>query len=198
MIHAAEVIAGDGIPAQLHRGKFAMWLFLASEVMFFTGFIGAFIALYNATPTAASDARQLNANVALVNTIVLITSSLTMALAVAASKRGNRSRVRLFLVVTILLGATFLVIKAFEYKAKLEHGITPGTSTFFSAYYLLTGFHGLHVLGGIVALLWLAAISGRFTREYNVPVEVTGLYWHFVDVVWIFLFPVLYLIAPAG
>ena len=123
-----------------------------------------------------------------------------MALAVAASKRGDKGQLQLFLVLTFLLGSTFMVIKAVEYTTKISHGLGPSSSPFFSAYYLLTGFHGLHVLAGMIVIwhLCVFAFSGKYTKEYNHPVEVTGLYWHLVDVVWIFLFPLLYLLSPAG
>jgi len=194
----AATVAGYSIPEKHHRAKFGMWLFLTSEIMFFTGFIGAYIALYNSSPTAGKDACELNWVIALINTIVLITSSLTMARAVAASKRGDAPSVQLHLVLTMLLAFTFMGIKAYEYGSKFAHGYTPSYSPFFSAYYLLTGFHGLHVLGGIVVMWHLLAFSfaGKYTKEYNIPMEVTGLYWHFVDIVWIFLFPMLYLLSP--
>jgi len=198
MGHGAEAVAGFDVASRHHRAKFGMWLFLASEIMFFTGFIGAFIALYNATPTAAQDAQNLSWKLALVNTVVLITSSLTMALAVAASKRGHNGQLQLFLILTFLLACTFMVIKMIEYKTKISHGMGPSASPFFSAYFLLTGFHGLHVLGGMVAIWHLLAyaFAGTYTKEYNIPIEITGLYWHFVDIVWIFLFPMLYLLSP--
>jgi cytochrome c oxidase subunit III len=192
----AEVVAGFDMASKMHRAKFGMWLFLASEIMFFSGFIGAYIALRNAMPGSAEDASQLNTGLALVNTVVLILSSLTMALAVAASKRGDQGQLQLFLVLTFILACGFLVIKSIEYYSKFSHGLYPSTSPFFGTYYLLTGFHGLHVIGGMVVLWHILtfAFSEKYNATYNIPIETFGLYWHFVDVVWIFLFPMLYLI----
>ncbi len=196
MSFGMESVAGFSMPEKHHRAKFGMWLFLSSEIMFFSGFIGAYIALRNATPTAAADAAQLSTTLALINTVALILSSLTMALAVNASKKGDAPTVQMYLIFTIALACVFMVIKTIEYYTKYKHGIGPSTSPFFGAYYMLTGFHGLHVLGGIIALtvLTLFSFGGKFTKEYNIPIEVTGLYWHIVDIVWIFLFPMLYLI----
>jgi cytochrome c oxidase subunit 3 len=130
------------------------------------------------------------------NTVVLITSSLTMALAVVFSKRGDRKATGNWLAATFLLACTFMVVKSFEYAAHFREGVFPSSDIFHSFYYLLTGFHGVHVLGGMIALgiLWFRNRRGDFDTHYNDPIEMTGLYWHFVDLVWIFLFPALYLL----
>jgi cytochrome c oxidase subunit 3 len=147
-----------------------------------------------------------------VNTVVLICSSLTMVLAVHAAKDGNKKMIVFFLFLTILLGVAFLGIKAIEYHNHWVHGEVPGlhwnweevgnydprnVAIFFSLYFCMTGMHALHMVIGIGILTWLAfrAYRGDFTAEYNSPVEMTGLYWHFVDVVWIYLFPLLYLVS---
>jgi heme/copper-type cytochrome/quinol oxidase subunit 3 len=189
------------------RTKFGMWLFLASEIMFFTGFLGAYIVLRTSDPGGVFDGHHLwqlgeipylGLILALINTVVLIVSSLTMALAVDASKSGEQARLSKFLGLTMGLGCVFLVIKAIEYGAKFEHDHFPSTNNFYGTYFLLTGFHGLHVVGGIIALaiLWANSKRGRYTTQHFAPVEMTGLYWHFVDIVWIFLFPTLYLLTP--
>jgi cytochrome c oxidase subunit III len=182
----------------VYHGKIGMWLFLASEIMFFSGFFAAFIILRNANlETFMHGAHELNWMLATFNTAVLIGSSLTMALSILNLERGDTAKFRTFLFITILCGFTFLVVKYFEYTAKFHHGITPGTNSFFGLYFLMTGFHGMHVVGGIIPMLWMLLRS--FTKDgySNVHrVEILGLYWHFVDLVWIFLFPVMYLIFP--
>jgi heme/copper-type cytochrome/quinol oxidase subunit 3 len=191
------------------RTKFGMWLFLASEIMFFTGFFGAYIVLRMSDPLGVFDGHQLwdlgevkyaGLALALLNTVVLIVSSLTMALAVDASRQGNQARLSKFLGFTIGLACVFLVVKSIEYGAKFAHEHYPSTNNFFGTYFLLTGFHGLHVIGGIIALsiLWLNSKRGRYTSTHFAPIEIAGLYWHFVDIVWIFLFPTLYLLTPQG
>jgi cytochrome c oxidase subunit 3 len=173
---------------------FGMWLFLGSEVMFFTGFFGAYIVARSAA--IDSIVQPLDKTLGALNTLVLITSSLTMVLAVVFSKRGDRKNTGLWLAMTFLLACAFLVVKGFEYTAHFREGIYPNSDIFHSFYYLLTGFHGLHVVGGMIslAILWWRNRRGDFDEHYNDPIEITGLYWHFVDLVWIFLFPALYLL----
>jgi cytochrome c oxidase subunit 3 len=173
---------------------FGMWLFLASEVMFFTAFFAAYIVIRSAS--RGSIVQPLDKVMGAINTTVLITSSLTMALAVLASKKGNRQHLMNWLAVTFVLACMFLVIKFFEYSAHFREGVFPSTDIFHSFYFLVTGFHGLHVVGGMIAIavLWNRARKGDFNTEYNDPIEICGLYWHFVDLVWIFLYPALYLI----
>lgn len=171
-----------------------MWLFLGSEVMFFTAFFGAYIVVRSAAVN--SIVMPLNKTLGALNTLVLITSSLTMALAVVYSKRGDRKATGNWLAATFLLACTFMVIKAFEYAAHFREGVFPNHDIFHSFYFLLTGFHGVHVLGGMIslAILWFRNRRGDFDEHYCDPIEMTGLYWHFVDLVWIFLFPALYLL----
>ncbi|MBI4565664.1 MAG: cytochrome c oxidase subunit 3 [Planctomycetes bacterium] len=186
--------ADDRIEA-FERARLGMWLFLASEVMFFAGFIGAYVVLRMANPhLAVAGQKELNWVLAALNTAVLICSSLTMVLGVNAISKGDRAKCRNMVLLTALLGSAFLVVKFFEYSGKFAHGIYPNTSTFFSCYFLMTGFHGLHVLGGIIALLLLLLGIKHYGPERYTKVENVGLYWHFVDIVWIFLFPIVYLL----
>jgi heme/copper-type cytochrome/quinol oxidase subunit 3 len=183
--------SATGIP----NGKLGMWVFLASEVMFFTGLFGAYLVLRLGHPAWPGSEGHLNVWIGTANTLVLICSSTTIVLALAAAGRGALGASRGWLLATVGLGSLFLVIKGFEYAAKFSHHILPSTNVFWSCYFVLTGFHALHVLGGIVFNLWVlayarsrAAFAARGRR-----LEYAGLYWHFVDIVWIFLFPMLYL-----
>jgi cytochrome c oxidase subunit III len=183
-----------GIP----HGKLVMWAFLASEIMFFSGFFGAFIVLRQSNiDIFTHSSHELNWKLAMLNTFFLIGSSLTMALAILNLERKNRGNFQLFMGLTILCACGFLVVKYIEYSGKFGHHIYPSTNIFFGFYFLMTGFHGLHVLGGMIPMLWMFFRS--FTKKgYTnaTRVEVLGLYWHFVDLVWIFLFPALYLLFP--
>ena len=181
-----------GIPTE----KLGMWLFLASEVMFFTGLIGAYIVLRAGISDWPHPGQELSIPAAAINTFILLSSSMTMAMGVAAVHHRDPKRLRLFLGATILLGLAFLGVKGWEYSTKFHHGHFPGTSTFFDCYFTLTGFHGLHVLAGVIANLWILSLTFRpdFLETRGHFVELSGLYWHFVDLVWIFLFPLLYLI----
>ena len=180
-----------GIP----NGKLGMWVFLASEVMFFTGLIGAYVVLWLGHPNWPGSEGHLSAAIGTVNTLALICSSTTLVMALAASEGGATSALRAWLLATIGLGSLFLVIKGFEYAAKFSHHILPSTNIFWSCYFALTGFHALHVLGGIVfnliVLGWTFRPTVWHARRHRL--ELAGLYWHFVDIVWIFLFPLLYL-----
>ena len=190
--HAAPTSTATGIP----NGKLGIWVFLASEVMFFGGLIAAYIVLRSGHPHWPGPEGHLDARLGTLNTLVLICSSTTIVLALAAAKRGAKAAIRRWLLVTVLLGATFLVIKGFEYHAKFSHHILPSTNVFWSCYFVLTGFHALHVLGGIafnlVVLAWTFDPVSWSARGHRL--ELAGLYWHFVDIVWIFLFPLLYLL----
>jgi len=187
----ANVPTATGIP----NGKLGMWIFLASEVMFFTGLIGAYIVLRLSHPAWPGSEGHLIVHIGTINTLVLICSSTTIVMALAAAHRGATPAVRWWLLATIGLGALFLTIKGFEYAAKFSHHIVPSTNIFWSCYFVLTGFHALHVLGGIVfntlVLAWTR--DERLWAEHAHRLELAGLYWHFVDIVWIFLFPLLYL-----
>ena len=181
-----------GIPST----KLGMWVFLASEVMFFAGLLGAYIVLRAGLPHWPHPGEELNIAAAAINTFILLTSSMTMALSVAAVHQADRAKLRLFLGLTILLGLAFLGVKGYEYSVKFSHGHFPGTGIFWDCYFTLTGVHGLHVLAGILTNLWILSLTFRpdFLKGKGHFVEISGLYWHFVDVVWIFLFPLVYLI----
>lgn len=187
-----------------------MWIFLVTEIMFFGGMFAGYAVYRSAYPAAFADAsRHLNLVLGAINTGVLITSSLTMALAVHSAQAGRRRALAGFLLATMLLGCGFLGIKFVEYYHKFEEHLVPGRDfvyprtfarqarLFFSLYFAMTGMHALHMLIGIglLAALVFQSRRNRFSAQYHAPVELTGLYWHFVDIVWIFLFPLLYLIG---
>jgi cytochrome c oxidase subunit 3 len=196
---------------QREAGSIGMWVFLVQEIMFFGGLFLAYSIFRAKFPEAfAAASNHLNWRLGGVNTVVLIVSSLTMALAVYYAQVGKRRPQVWFLTVTLLLGATFLVIKGFEYAEKFRDNLFPGPSfhwtgngdpnqvqIFFWIYFAMTGLHALHmIIGiGIISYLIFYARRGRFTPEYHAPVEISGLYWHFVDIIWIFLFPLLYLLG---
>ena len=187
----APATTRTGIP----NGKLAIWLFLASEVMFFTGLIGAYTVLKLGHPAWPGSDGHLNVWIGTVNTLVLICSSTTIVLALAASNQGKLGLVRQWLLATVVLGSVFLGVKGYEYSQKFAHHIFPSTNMFWSAYFVLTAFHALHVLGGIIFNLVVLGYTARPEnwRERGHRLELAGLYWHFVDIVWIFLFPILYL-----
>jgi len=186
-----EALTSTGIPT----GKIGVWWFLASEITVFGGLIASYIVVRLGSGGWSEAAAHVNFSLGLVNTFVLLTSSMTMVLAFAAVEQKNPKRLRAFLLLTFLLGMTFLMIKGFEYAGEIGHGFTPGAGIFWSFYYGMTGLHALHVLGGIVVNLVLLVAALRDTLRPNEHrVELAGLYWHFVDIVWIFLFPLLYLI----
>lgn len=176
--------------------KFAMWLFLASEAMFFAGLIAAYVVVRAASSSWPEVSEILNVPLVAANTFILIVSSVTMVMAYAAIQEGNQAGLRRYLVATALLGSIFVAVQAIEWGELLSHGITASTNIFGSAFYTLTGFHGLHVLGGVLFMLYVTsrAFQGRYTQSEHGGVELMGLYWHFVDVVWIFLFTIVYLI----
>jgi len=176
--------------------KFAVWLFLASEVMFFAGLIGAYIVLRGGAAEWPVVANILNVPLVAGNTFILIVSSVTMVRALAAIEDGNQAGMRRLLLATAALGIVFLSIQAVEWSALMSEGTTVSTDLFGSVFFTLTGFHGLHVLGGVLALVVTIskAVRGHFTSADHTGVELMGLYWHFVDIVWIFLFTIIYLI----
>jgi len=196
--------------AQREASALGMWVFLVTEVLFFGGMFTAYV-VYRATfrHDFEGASNLLDIRLGAFNTAVLIMSSLTMALAVWASAAGRRKLIIPFLLATILLGSVFLGVKFLEYKQKFEHHEVPGahfvvpeglakpSELFFSLYFCMTGLHALHMIIGIGLLSWLIlkARRGEFTPQYNTPVDLVGLYWHFVDIVWIFLFPLLYLLG---
>ncbi len=238
----------------LHQQKdatwLAMWVFLATEIMFFGGLFLAYVVYRSSYPEAfAMASNRLNVPMGLGNTFVLILSSFTMAMSVYSAQVGKKGgTIVAWLILTLLLGSTFLVVKTFEYREKFEHHLVPGrhfdfyshweghesaashegasashetanktsheasashegasgktkgvreVQIFFGLYFAMTGLHAFHMIIGAGLLIWLIvlALKGKFSAEYNSPVELVGLYWHFVDIVWIFLFPLLYLLG---
>jgi len=219
----------DDMEQQKEASSLGMWVFLAQEIMFFGGlFLLYLIYRMNYYPVFAMASSSIDVKWGAINTVVLIGSSVTMAMAVHSAQLGHRKLLVLFLVGTIILGGTFLGIKAIEYKAKYDehhvpgmenfhfepeaglNGVTPEVSEalsrnegfqrtariFFSLYFVMTGTHALHMIVGIGILIPMVVLAwkGRYDSSYYTPIENFGLYWHFVDIVWIFLFPLLYLI----
>lgn len=170
-----------------------MWFVLASEIMFFTGLIGSYIVLRMGSNAWPNPAAILTVPLLAVNTFILIGSSVTMVQALVAIRQGNQRGLKVYLALTILLGCTFLGIKLWDYHHLIQHGTTIASSLFGSFYFTLTGFHGLHVLAGVVTLSWmlLQASRGMFSAAHHGRIEYCGLYWHFVDIVWILLFAIL-------
>lgn len=177
-------------------GKFGMWVFLISEIMFFTGLIGSYIVLRLGSPSWPNPGETLNTTLLGINTLVLLSSSLTMALALSAIQQGRQAALKRNLLFTALLGLTFLAIKGYDYLHMWHEGFTMSSSLFGSCYYLLTGFHALHVLSGVIVLLYLftAASRGVFSAANYGRIEYSGLYWHFIDIVWVILFAILCLV----
>ena len=175
-----------------------IWTFLATEVLLFGGLFTAYVVFRIKYPQLFYEGHlKLDRVLGAINTLVLIGSSLTVALGIAAIRKGRVRLLQVFLSLTILLAAVFLGIKYVEYSEKFSHGLHPGTDMFFSLYFMLTGLHGIHVLAGMGVLggvLYLAG-KGKYSESYHTPVEISGLYWHFVDLVWIYLFPLLYLVG---
>ncbi|HTO94477.1 MAG TPA: cytochrome c oxidase subunit 3 [Bacteroidota bacterium] len=182
----------------VYNAKLGIWLFLASEVMLFGALFSSYVLLRVGAVSWPHGYEHLNIPLATVNTVVLITSSVTMVMAWASLALGSLKRFRLYMGSTIALALVFLVIKGFEYAAKFEHGLYPSESTFMAIYFTLTGLHALHIVGGIIVNSYLLGPGSKMWRtqpsRFTNRVEVAGLYWHFVDLVWIFLFPVLYLL----
>jgi cytochrome c oxidase subunit 3 len=182
----------------LTNPKLGIWLFLASEVMLFGSLFSSYVLLRSGAESWPIQSSILNVPLAALNTVILISSSVTMVLSWASLKMNNFSKYRLYMGLTFLAGVGFLVVKAFEYGAKFEHGLLPSTNNFLGIYFTLTGLHGLHVIGGMIVNAFLWGPGSKMWRtepeQFTNRVEVAGLYWHFVDLVWIFLFPVLYLL----
>ena len=186
----------------MSNGRLGIWLFLASEVMLFGALFSSYLLLRVGAPQWPPEGGRssdlLSVPLATFNTVVLISSSITMVLAWAAAVQRQLGKARLFLGATLLCALVFLGVKWVEYAAKLHHGKLPSTDTFYAIYFTLTGLHGLHILGGVVVIGYLLLTSGRLAgsggKAFANRVENTGLYWHFVDLVWIFLFPALYLL----
>jgi len=211
----------DNPEQQEGAAKLGMWVFLATEILMFSGLFLAYFVMRSNYPVMVLEAHEkLDKIMGATNTIVLIASSLTMALGVRAAQLNQRRQVRWFLAATLLCAALFLAIKYVEYSAKFEHGTLPGAfyhehvqdlalgvqgtlerwwggyQLFFGMYFVMTGLHGVHVLVGMALISWLLWKNekGAFSNAYHTPVETVGLYWHLVDLIWIFLFPLLYLV----
>ena len=188
--------------------KLGMWLFLVTEILLFSGLFISYSYMRSQHPVEFHHAgAHLNARIGIANTYILLTSSLTMVLSLVAIQRGERLKSMLLVAATILLAAAFLGNKAFEWTTEIRHGIypnsphlatlPPGEQVFFGLYYTMTGLHGLHVIAGMGVLTWvlLRLAKGSIDRDNYVLLENGGLYWHLVDVVWIFLLPLFYLAA---
>ena len=216
----AETAVGSGV----YNEKLGMWVFLGSEVMFFTALIGSYIILRFAHPSAwAQPGQVLNVPVTAINTFFLICSSVTMVKAFAAVQDGDQKGLRLWLLATVIIGATFVSIQVFEYVQLFHHGFLPSgyregaelteaaaqgiawkggpalpasVGLYGTTFYTMTGFHGFHVTMGVLCMLYVMwqAFRGKYTATDHRGVEVIGLYWHFVDLVWIVLFTIVYLI----
>jgi cytochrome c oxidase subunit 3 len=200
---------------QFEAAKLGMWLFLAQEVLFFSGLFVAYLVFRTWYPEAwSAGSHELNRYMGLGNTLVLLFSSLTAVLAVRSAQLGERSKVNVYLIITILCAFVFMIVKYFEYQHKFDAGLLPGqyfapvaghtvnhafpagTHFFFSVYFMATGVHGVHVLVGIGVMFWILKrnMNGEFSKEFWTPIDLVALYWHLVDLIWIFLFPFLYLI----
>lgn len=211
--HPALAHHFDSLGQQEEASALGMWVFLATEVLFFGGLFATYSIYRTWYPEAfAAASRDLDIVLGGINTAVLITSSLTMALAVHAAQTGERRLLLLFLIATMALGAVFLGVKGVEYGHKFEAHHVPGPAfrfeavyfrqaqIFFSLYFVMTGLHALHMVVGLGVMAWMLwwSWNGTITQEYASPIEISGLYWHFVDIIWIFLFPLLYLIGRHG
>jgi len=200
----------DKADTQFDAGKMGIWLFLVTEVLFFGGLFCAFAVFRSWYYDSFVEAHHhLDKVLGATNTVVLISSSFTMAMGVRSAQQGKKNLTSLMLVLTIAFACTFLVIKYFEYAHKFHEGLLPGAlfhaegfhslhpGMFFAVYFMMTGIHGLHIVIGIGMLLWILIRNnkGEFGSRYYAPVEGVGLYWHLVDLVWIYLFPLLYLIG---
>jgi heme/copper-type cytochrome/quinol oxidase subunit 3 len=175
-------------------GKVGTWWFLSSEIPTFGAILVAYIVMRLGSTGWAEASHHLNFNIALINTFILLTSSMTIVMAHGAAQDRDFKRAANFLGLTVVLGLGFLGKKAFEYSTEISHGYLPSSGMFWSFYYAMTGLHGLHVVAGIIVnlVLWIQAAKGTLAHHSH-RVELAGLYWHFVDIVWIFLFPLLYL-----
>ncbi len=202
----------DTMGQQAGAAKLGMWLFLATEILMFSGLFLAYFITRMFYPEMVLEAHEyLSKTAGGINTLVLLSSSYTMAMAVRSAQTSNSKGIQRWLILTILCGCIFMVVKYFEYSAKFEHGMLPGKyysahlhgyeieglpHIFFAVYFMMTGLHGFHVVVGLAVMIWIYIRAGRgdFSASNYAAVENTGLYWHLVDLVWIFLFPLLYLV----
>lgn len=200
---------------QFEAAKLGMWLFLAQEILFFSGLFVAYFIYRSWYPQAFSDGSHLlDSTMGLINTCVLLLSSLTAALAVRSAQKRDKQMVSVYLIITILCAFGFMIIKYLEYTHKFHVGYLPGihfnptefpagieavdyhTRSFFGVYFMMTGVHGVHVVVGIGVMIWMLIRNqrGEFENGYFTPIDLAALYWHLVDLIWIYLFPLLYLI----
>jgi heme/copper-type cytochrome/quinol oxidase subunit 3 len=193
--HGAMLVDPVNTSTGLDSRKLGMWIFLVTEVMLFSALIGAMLQLKAHSPASANDV--LNIPITAGNTFVLIVSSTTVVLGLQAIMQGERRKLRWYLAATAALGALFLGVQIFEYSHLISEGFTPWGSLFGAGFYTVTGFHGFHVLIGVVwcLVLFFLALKNRFAADNYMRIEIFGLYWHFVDIVWIILFTVIYLIG---
>jgi heme/copper-type cytochrome/quinol oxidase subunit 3 len=186
----------------LNNGKIGTWLFLASEVMLFGALFATYIMLRVGAESWPAGADLLNVPLAFTNTLVLITSSVTMVMAWASLMRNDLGKFRIYMGLTVLAGFGFLIIKYFEYSAKFSHGLYPSTNNFLAIYFVMTGLHALHIIGGMTINAYFWGPGAKLWKKdrawFTNRVENSGLFWHFVDLVWIFLFPILYLLPGKG
>ena len=207
-VHVAHHFAAA--EPQFTSAKLGMWVFLLTEILFFGGLFCAYGVYRYLHPDMFYNVHKLlDVNMGAINTVVLITSSLTMALSIRSMQLGNKKQTLRLLAITLILAGVFLAVKYFEYSHKFHLGQLPGKwysfegaegenpHLFFSIYFAMTGLHGIHVVAGMVTIAWMMIRTAKnhFSPEYYTPIEVTGLYWHLVDLIWIFLFPLLYLIG---
>jgi cytochrome c oxidase subunit III len=200
----------DSADHEYKTSKEGLWLFLTSEILMFGGLFVGYIIFSNLYPEVFHEgAKHLDWRLGALNTIVLLTSSLTMVLGIHYCQHNDKKKAVMNLAITILCGAIFMCVKYFEYSHKIHEGLLPGTwysadkhgianiGLYYSFYFMMTGLHGIHVFAGMGLILWvlLRAQKGEFNSHYYTPVEGVGLFWHLVDLIWIFLFPLLYLVG---
>lgn len=193
-VHHHPVYDYDSGPP-VERGKFAIWLFLGTEIMFFAGLIGTYIVLRSGAASWPNPQERLAVDITAFNTFVLITSSWMMVKSLFAAEKGDQSGMVRWLLATILGGSFFVGIQVYEYIELFKHGALPNVDIFWSTFYAMTGFHGLHVIVGVIWLIsaLVSAMRGKFTPKNYLGLELAGLYWHFVDLVWVLLFTIVYL-----
>ncbi len=209
--HAHPALAHhfESLEKQTHAARLGMWIFLATEILLFTAlFAGYSVYRFLFPDSFAQASRHIETWIGLVNTLVLVTSSFTVALGLDRARRGDGRKTALFFGVSVLLALVFLGFKALEYTHHFQEGQLPGrfytyegvqgpgASLFFSLYFLITGLHGIHVVigGTVLTVVGVKAARGAYDASYHTPVELAGLYWHLVDLIWIFVFPLIYLI----
>lgn len=195
---------------QLDSTKIGMWVFLVTEVLLFGGLFVGYGIMHSKFPESfASAHHHLDRSMGALNTIVLLVSSWTMVMAVSAAKASKKTALVRYLGATLALAGVFLLVKFFEYSHKFHEGLLPGKffsyhghaepfeRTFFAFYFMMTGIHGIHVIIGMIVISWILwrAMRGEFSEKYYGPVDMTGLYWHLVDMIWIYLFPLMYLVS---